>query len=857
MRWGGLQNKIFVLVVSLFSLVMVLTLYSIYNAARNQSQSLIESKLTVGQQVFLNEIKTEQAHLNSSVKTIAKDWGLRQAIGQSADVATIQSILENHGQRIDTNFTWLLDRQFNVKVSTNDSETQFNNLQNKLAHNQETLWLELINGQPHLISAEPVRAPRIVGWLLAAKEIDGSFLNKVHTLSDLSLSIVVFNDNEFLKIFSQSPYHDKLQSELSSATSLQYEEMQDWAIGSASLQTYSFVISHVENLKYVVILHQNVKHALASINDFILEIIPLFLLGTLMAILGSYLIAKGITKPVSELLLLVKRVAGGDYDKKIVISQSGELGELANEFGLMQQAVMEREAKIKTQAEELAEASIIKFEAKLAKKDKELAEAETKAKSQFLANMSHEIRTPLNSIIGYSEMLQDRSLSQEQKDQASNTVNVCGKHLLTVINDILDVSKIEANKIELELISVELFSFVKEIQTILEQSARDEELHFNVNFIWPLPKIIKIDPTRLRQILINLGNNAIKFTEQGSVTVKVEYQKESESLMFCVIDTGVGMSPEQKNRLFSAFSQADESTTRRFGGTGLGLFICKQLTELMAGEITVESNLGEGSKFIVRLPMSNDPNQWLEAEPDSGSKQNLVATSNEIPSLTGHVLCADDNHDNRELVKYLVQKTGATVDLAEDGEKAVESALTGSYQLILMDMQMPKMSGTEATELLIASGFSSPIVMLTANIDNESKEEVFACGASEHFAKPIDTQLFFRLLQKYLNTSEGDSPQREINTEEFEALKQQFVGGLPSMRNQLMMAFKNENIEELNGLCHQLKGSAGSYGFNEISQSARILESGLQNGNETNTVDIFELLLKEIEKVSGELDERS
>lgn len=845
MRWTGLQNKIFILVISLFTLVLLLTMFSIYSAAKNQAQQQLQSSLIVGQNVTLDKMLLFQKHLNDSLSTLSKDWALRKAVGEQQDNESIVTILNNHGQRINSDLVWLYSPRLELLATTGtDLELGITPDQLKQLRKKVGIRIMTFDEKHYLMALEPVRAPRVIGWLLIGQEIDTNMLQQISQLTELQITLVVASDNSIAHQLAVSDFVNEFEqlrstSQLPNADTIN-NELKTLPLGEHTIAMHPFEISNNDTFKYLFVLHKDADAVLTPLNDFIKEIIPFFLLGVFLAILGSLAIARGITKPVAELLKSARRIAGGDYSQQITVSDDGELGQLASEFGSMQHAVMERENKITQQAQELAKASQAKYEAAIAKQEREIAEAATQAKTQFLANMSHEIRTPLNSIIGYSEMLEDGALANEEKHSAANTINVCGKHLLSIVNNVLDVSKIEANKIELEWLSTPLVSFTQEIKTIVEQAAKSKGIEIKLAYHLPLPSHFTVDPTRLKQALVNLCNNAIKFTETGSVTLDLRFSPEQQQLSFTVVDTGIGMTPEQQDKLFGAFAQADQSTTRQHGGTGLGLFISKELTELMGGSISVSSEKDVGSQFVVCLPFkSGESTQLLETKEALESAAETAEKSQiTIPQLNGSILCADDNADNLRLAEYLIGKTGADLTLVSDGEQAFESAMIEDFDLILMDMQMPVMSGVEATELLKGAGCPSAIVMLTANVDTQSREEIEASGADGYFSKPIDTQKFYQMLSQYLLSGENKQTV-SIDDAELRQLKQEFLNGLNEYIAQTTAALQNENWQELKSICHQLKGNAGIYGFQVLADKAKDIESQLTE----ETVDLERIRL--------------
>ena len=383
-----------------------------------------------------------------------------------------------------------------------------------------------------------------------------------------------------------------------------------------------------------------------------------------------------------------------------------------------------------------------------------LAEAANRSKSEFLANMSHEIRTPMTAILGYSDLLANPTLSSEERRDGVQRIRQNGRHLLTILNDILDLSKIEAGKMTVERIDCPILEIVSEVAALLRPRATEKGLELAVQYGGPVPASVKSDPTRLRQILMNLVGNSVKFTEKGRIAIVVAMpsataDEKNPRVTFEVTDTGIGMSEEHIATIFKPFTQADPSMARRFGGTGLGLTISMRLAEMLGGNISVKSKPGEGTTFRVEIETGPlDPAQFVQpaegGQPpakEETPKGGRLANETLLRGL--RILLADDAQDNRKIVSWHLKRAGASVDLAENGNIAVEKALAAAagganYDAVLMDMQMPELDGFTATKMLRGKDYKRPIIALTAHAMSGDREQCLAAGCDDYATKPVD-----------------------------------------------------------------------------------------------------------------------
>jgi two-component system sensor histidine kinase/response regulator len=416
------------------------------------------------------------------------------------------------------------------------------------------------------------------------------------------------------------------------------------------------------------------------------------------------------------------------------------------------------------------------------------AEAASAAKSEFLANMSHEIRTPMTAILGFAENMLDPQMSDAERFVAINTIRRNGEHLLQIINDILDLSKVEVGHLAIHRVPCSPFQIVADVQSLMRIRAAEKRLTFHVEYLGEIPETIQTDPVRLRQILVNLVGNAIKFTESGGVRLVTRFLpgaggglhgsevgdnisgpdtqppgpglqsgSREPQIQFDVIDTGIGMATEDVARIFEPFTQADSSITRRFGGTGLGLTISKHLASMLGGMIIVDSQSGRGSTF--RLVIDTGPVDGVrmirDAPAAAVAQPQPAVPPTAQPKLACRVLLAEDGPDNQRLIAFVLKKAGAEVTIADNGQIAVDRAMAGQeshtpFDVILMDMQMPVMDGYEAASLLRQKGYKGPIIALTAHAMASDRQKCLDVGCDDYAVKPIDRSALIEMIARFV-----------------------------------------------------------------------------------------------------------
>jgi PAS domain S-box-containing protein len=390
---------------------------------------------------------------------------------------------------------------------------------------------------------------------------------------------------------------------------------------------------------------------------------------------------------------------------------------------------------------------------------REVAETALKAKSAFLANVSHELRTPMSAILGFTDLISEPNCTPQERREYARIVRSAGDHFLSLINDLLDLSKIDAGRMSVEMLDCDHVTLISEVCSLMRKRADEKGLILNAECDGEHPLTIRTDPTRLRQIITNLVGNAVKFTENGGVRVlaRVDDRNGASSLVVDVIDTGIGVSPEQQKNLFVAFSQADESTTRKFGGTGLGLTISRAFARMLGGDVEVYSTPGEGSTFRVRISCGD-----INAVPRrrfAGERAAIAGASDiarpEPATLRGRVLLAEDGPDNQRLFRTILTKAGIDLTIVGNGQEALDAITNAAlgaapFDMILMDMQMPVMDGYTATAAIRAAGYSGPIIALTAHALATDRAKCIEAGCSEFLTKPVDRRRLLDELTRFL-----------------------------------------------------------------------------------------------------------
>lgn len=634
-------------------------------------------------------------------------------------------------------------------------------------------------------------------------------------------------------------------------------------------------------------------------------------LSLAVAVLFAIYMQGFLSRPVVKLAEVAVQIREQeDYSVRVFAERNDELGTLYSAFNAMlaqidesknalrmandhlEDRVTERTAQLQ---KEIAEREKTRQQLITAKEEAEHANI---AKSMFLANMSHEIRTPMNAILGFTEILrrQGEEADSEERNDYLETIHRSGQHLLGLINDILDLSKIEANRMELDIVEESPHQIIAEAISVMRVPALQKGLTLDYSWNGPVPSAVQTDPSRLRQLLINLIGNAIKFTRHGGVKVNVELTDldTEPCLRLEVLDTGIGIPKQKLAEIFKPFSQADVSTTREFGGTGLGLTISRRIAEALGGRLEVCSEPGQGSVFAVVVPVGKLETLELRSSPpiaDIVLNRDTANFDEQLPIIDGaSILLVEDGVTNRRMVKLILKSHNVTVTEAENGEIGVELASNRDFDIILMDMQMPVKDGYTATAELRQKGLQTPIIALTAHAMKGDREKCMSAGCTDYLTKPITEERLIKSLCKYLPvkpaslpttcvtqevsppvtnktlpTADDDNDANEsVATEpvlsalpyddpDYREIIEDFQRELAQKLAEMNKCLERSDFEALAVLAHWLKGTAGTAGFDHFTIPAIRLERHAcsNSANDVNTaLDVIISLAERLQSTS-------
>jgi signal transduction histidine kinase/DNA-binding response OmpR family regulator len=592
--------------------------------------------------------------------------------------------------------------------------------------------------------------------------------------------------------------------------------------------------------------------------------LAIILIAALLAYLLAYFLQKYISKPIIELVSVMEKVMqSGNYSLRSKFKGKDEVAKLSMAFNKMlgeiqhhDEALSETNSRLELRVEERTQELLEKNEKLIAAKA--LAEQSKMVKEQFLASMSHEIRTPLNAILGFQELLKETPLTAEQKEYVES-IDFAGKNLLVIINDILDLSKIEAGKFVFEETEFNLDEIIRSVIELVEYRSYEKNLSLSLDIDPAIPEYLMGDSARLSQILLNLIGNAIKFTDKGQVSIRTYLMEESPADVKCkfvITDTGIGIPKEKIRMIFERFAQASSDTTRKYGGTGLGLTIVQQLVELQGGKIEVESTEGKGSAFSFYLKFRKSAHVTSQAF----EKEARFSSNSDIKY---RVLLAEDILLNQRLVQKIMMKWDYKLDIANNGAEAIEKLKKNDYDIILMDIQMPEIDGYTATQMVRKMQDplkkNIPIIAITAHASNSEAEKCINLGMNAYISKPFNARNLKKIILQLMSRTKPESnkllDQSKVHdshfsldylTEHADGDKEfiiemitLFLKDVPAALNSLWKAIDARNYEEIKTYAHSMKGLFLTLGINETGLVIKSIEKDAEK-----KVPIEEIILK-------------
>lgn len=779
--FSRLSIKLTILYSSLFMCIFAPTVLSYYYFTLTKIREDVRQEFASSEMVFRQLMDMRLAQISDSVRLLTQDFGFREAVATN-DTRTIDSALENLGNRLRVSWAVVVDADGAVisGAPVDDGRRRaLNTLLSSAENGESASDITVLDGALQQLVAMPVNAPELIGWAVFGVEMNASELQSLSDKSPVRFDAVllhVSDAGEWVQTAiteSAALRPDVLQFALQHIEAGDEKIHETKAPQGAQLILVSALPVAQAARPVVLVLRVGLRDTLVRFRDLLYTQLLIVALGVVLLTIGSWMLSLGVTRPLTQLAAAARHFGQGNYFELGLQNRSDEIGHLASSFSAMAGEIEDRtrqlkaananlESRVAERSKELSQANeklLIEVEQRRRSEEallvsKTKAEAANSAKDDFLATMSHELRTPMNGIMGIVHYLKGVEMPEDSRKNL-DILEESANSLLAILNDVLDFAKIESGKVEIHKETFSLRDLIAGIEDLWRSSANDKGLDFSVDMRFDQDAMFVGDKTRIRQIINNYLNNAIKFTQQGKVALSVEIAEsacDTARLRLCVSDSGVGIRADEMPLLFEKFSQLEAGKARRFGGTGLGLAICRRLATAMGGEVGVTSTLGKGSDFWCTLPLQkSDAGAGALGERRDARAVGVNSGCGTRKDL--RILLVEDNEINVRVMRLFIEQLGYRVSgIARDGCEAVkEIAGSRRWDVVLMDLRMPNMDGLEATRRIRKAGFSAealPIIALTADTMESDKRSCIEAGMTDFIGKPVSPAALSSALER-------------------------------------------------------------------------------------------------------------